>query len=218
MRSYILALVLLLAAGPAQATVIISQYIEGSGKNQAIEIWNTGSTDVDLTGWTLDLYFDGSSTPTKSINLVGTILAMDVFVISRDKADPAILAVADQTTKDLKFNGNDAVVLSYNGTPIDRIGQVGFDPVTEWGSGDESTRDNSIRRLAWDITADPNIYDPYVLPSAGWIGRPQNDFSGLGVSPPNEVPEIDTMAMLLMGLVPLAIMGNRRPRPSAPPN
>ena len=55
MRSYILALVLLLAAGPAQATVIISQYIEGSGKNQAIEIWNTGSTDVDLTGWTLDL-------------------------------------------------------------------------------------------------------------------------------------------------------------------
>ncbi len=75
MRSYILALVLLLAAGPAQATVIISQYIEGSGKNQAIEIWNTGSTDVDLTGWTLDLYFDGSSTPTKSIDLVGTVLA-----------------------------------------------------------------------------------------------------------------------------------------------
>ncbi len=213
MRSHIFALVLLLAAGPAQATLIISEYIEGGKKNQAIELWNTDGSDLDLTGWTIDIYEDGATTPSWSISLVGTVLATDVFVITRDKADPAMLAVADQTSKDLKFNGNDAVVLAYMGTPIDRIGQVGFDPGQEWGSGDESTKDNTIRRLPSDTTPDPNIFDPYVLPSVGWVGFPKDDFTTLGVDPVTEqAPEVETVAMLMMGLLALGIMGQRRQR------
>ena len=101
----------------------------------------------------------------KSIDLVGIVLATEVFVIARDKADDEILALADQTDKQLKFNGNDAIVLSYNGTPVDSIGQVGFDPGLEWGSGDESTRNNTIRRIAFDTTADSNPFDAYILPT-----------------------------------------------------
>ncbi len=216
MRPYIFALVLLLAAAPAQATLIISQYVEGSGQNQAIELWNTDSTDIGLTGWTIDIFLDGSTTVSKSIDLVGLVLATEVFVIARDKADDEILALADQTDKQLKFNGNDAIVLSYNGTAVDSIGQVGFDPGTEWGSGDESTQNNMIRRIAFDTTPDSNPFDAYILPSAGWDGYPQDHLGGLGFSPLKEVesPEIGTFEMLLMGLVPLAIMGNRRRRAS----
>ncbi len=42
------------------------------------------------------------------------------------------------------FNGNDAVVLRKGTTVIDVIGQIGFDPGTEWGSGLTSTADNTL--------------------------------------------------------------------------
>ncbi len=212
MRSHILAILLLLAAGPAQATLIISEYLEGSQQNQAIEFWNTGSTDIDLTGWTIDIYKEGSTTVEWSIALVGTVLAMDVFVLSRDKADDPILAVADQTTKDLKFNGNDTIVLSYLGTPVDSIGQIGFNPGQEWGSGLLSTKDNTLRRVLSNTTPDSDPYDTYDVPSVGWVGAPQDYFGTIGLSPLEEAPEVETAATLLMGLAGLAIIGQRRQR------
>jgi len=50
----------LLAAGiafalstPTQADIFISEIIEGSGFNKAVEIANTGSSAVTLTGYTI---------------------------------------------------------------------------------------------------------------------------------------------------------------------
>ncbi len=140
---------LMLALGwvaPAHATIIISEYVEGSAKNQVIELYNYGSTAIDITGWTIDIYLDGSTTVGKTVTLSGTILPGELFVLARNGADPVILAIADQVDKQLKFNGNDAVVLTDGTDPIDHIGQVGVDPGAEWGSGDLSTKDNTIQR------------------------------------------------------------------------
>ncbi len=54
----------------------------------------------------------------------------------------------DQTSGSLSFNGDDAVALIKGLAFVDVIGQVGFDPGTEWGTDLISTADNTIRRKA----------------------------------------------------------------------
>ncbi len=190
---------------PAHATIIISEYVEGTGNNKAIELYNYGGSAIDITGWMIDIYKDGSTTVEWSITLSGTILAGDVFVLSGDKADPVVLAVADQVDANLKYTGDDAIVLTDGTDPIDRVGQVGFDPGTEWGSGDLSTRNNTIQRVI-GANPDPNILDPFSL--ADWSGWPNDTFGGLGY-PGVQVPENPTHAMILMGLIPMGMLRAR---------
>jgi uncharacterized protein len=65
----------------------------------------------------------------RSVALTGTIAAGDVFVAAHERADQAILAVADLISNAvINFNGDDAVVLRKNGAVIDAFGQIGFDP------------------------------------------------------------------------------------------
>ncbi|MEE8581457.1 MAG: PEP-CTERM sorting domain-containing protein, partial [Myxococcota bacterium] len=174
-----------------------------------------GSEPIDLSTWTIDIYLDGSPVPSKSIALSGTILPGETFTIVRDKADPELLALADMVSSQLKFNGNDAIVLRNGPDPIldavDHIGQVGYDPITEWGSGLTSTRDNTLSRDPSVTAPDPNIFAVFD-PSAEWVGFPKDYFGGIGV-PPTAVPEPTPLALLLTGIVFLAARESRRPRP-----
>ncbi len=93
------------------------------------------------------MYFNGASTTSLMIKLTGTVAASDVYVFAHSLANATILAQADQTNGEPGlFNGDDALVLVKAGQPVDAIGQVGFDPGTEWGSGLTSTADNTLRR------------------------------------------------------------------------
>jgi Ca2+-binding RTX toxin-like protein len=79
----------------------------------------------------------------------------------------------------LLWSGNDAVALRKAGVVIDVIGQIGVDPVTEWGSGDASTADNTLRRRPAVEAGDPegsDLFDPAVQ----WTGHPIDTFDGLG--------------------------------------
>ena len=51
---------------------------------------------------------------------------------------------------------------------VDSIGQVGVDPVTEWGTGLTSTVDNTLRRDA-DVRGRPNPSDAFDPASSGWL-------------------------------------------------
>src|SRR5690606_19681631 len=84
--------------------LFFSEYIEGSGNNKAVEIYNPTSSTILLTGnYTLRLYFNGSSTPT-NFPLTGSIAPNTVFIFCTTTSDAAILAVADQTTGASWFN------------------------------------------------------------------------------------------------------------------
>jgi predicted extracellular nuclease len=100
------------AASAAPTDLFISEYVEGSSNNKAIELFNGTGAAVDLTagGYQLQLYFNGSTTPT-NLALTGTVAAGDVFVLASASAAPAILDRADQTTTAGLFNGDDAIVL-----------------------------------------------------------------------------------------------------------
>jgi predicted extracellular nuclease len=182
----VLALAALLPLGPTEvraqsSDLFISEYIEGSSNNKALEIYNGTGASVDLAagGYNIQMFSNGSTSAGLTINLTGMVPDGEVFVLGHSSADAAILTQADQTNGAGWFNGNDAVVLRNGTTFLDVIGQVGFDPGTQWGSGDVSTADNTLRRKATVHEGDPNGADPFD-PAVEWDGFSQNTFDGLG--------------------------------------
>jgi predicted extracellular nuclease len=104
------------SCGPA-ADLFLSEYVEGSSYNKALEIYNGTGAAVNLGagGYAIDIYFNGNTSPGTTIQLSGTLADGDVYIVADDGADPAILAVADQTSTSNFFNGDDAVVLRKGG-------------------------------------------------------------------------------------------------------
>lgn len=180
----LLAVVLPKLAQAQPTEVFISEYIEGSSNNKAIEIYNGTGAAINLaTGnYVLQQYFNGSVSSGLNISLTGTVAAGDVYVVAQASADAAILAQADQTNGSGWFNGDDAVVLRKGGTGgtiVDAFGQVGFDPGTEWGTGLVSTADNTLRRKPGVCQGDTNASDVFT-PATEWDGFATDTFGGLG--------------------------------------
>ncbi|MGN6330956.1 MAG: ExeM/NucH family extracellular endonuclease [Motilibacteraceae bacterium] len=173
-----------LAAAPGAAAtggLFFSEYVEGTSNNKALEIYNPGSTPVDLgaSGYAVKMFFNGASTAGLTVGLTGTVAPGDVFVLAQAKADPAVLAQADQTDGSGWFNGDDAVELVRGVDVVDSIGQLGVDPGTQWGSGGTGTADRTLRRKGTVTTGDADPTDTFD-PAAQWDGYPVNTFDGLG--------------------------------------
>jgi len=169
--------------GTASAqTLVISEYSEGSGFNKALEIQNVGSSTVDLSTYAIEVYNNGAATPNSTTSLSAANLAAgDVWVISHPSADAGLLALADQTSGNMNWNGDDAVVLTDGGTFLDVIGQVGFDPGTSWTNGGVTTLNAVMRRTQYDCIASPVGSDVFE-PNAEYSGGSQNDFSNFGTA------------------------------------
>ncbi|TPV32253.1 HYR domain-containing protein [Paucihalobacter ruber] len=167
---------------PLSNDLFISEYIEGSGNNKAIEIYNGTGTPINLQaeGYNIKMFFNGNSSAGLTINLTGTIEDGDVFVLAQSSSSAAILASADQTNSSSWYNGDDAVVLYKGNAPIDIIGQIGVDPGTAWTSGSISTADQTLVRNP-NIT-DGNTNNTPGFPSLGteWTSFPINTASNLG--------------------------------------
>lgn len=202
MRRIVLVLAVALLCLPAfgQSGVFISEYIEGSSNNKAIEIFNGTGAPLNISNYQVRMYFNGSASAGLTITLAGTVAAGDVYVLAQSTAAAAILAQADQVNGSGWFNGDDAVALYHVPTAsiIDVVGQIGFDPGTEWGAGLTSTADNTLRRKATILNGDPNGANAFD-PSIEWDGFAVNTFDGLGAHngpvvppppPPLEVREI----------------------------
>ena len=158
------------SGGGTLIELFISEYVEGTSNNKAIEIFNGTSGAINLTSnaYKLEFYFNGATTAATTINLSGTINPGNVFVVASSSANSTILSVANQTSSSAFYNGNDAIVLKKGSTIVDVIGQVGLNPGTEWGSGLTSTADNTLRRF--ETTTQGNINQNDVFdPATEWI-------------------------------------------------
>ena len=166
-------------AAAAPTELFMSEYIEGSSFNKAIEIYNGTGAAVDLGAgnYTLELYSNGSAAVSQSVDLSGTIADGDVLVLAHGSADAAILAQADLTDSTvINFNGDDAVVLRKNGVVIDAFGQIGFDPGSQWMGGGQ---DDTLRRNEAVCAGDTNADDLFDA-STVWDTFANNTFDGLG--------------------------------------
>lgn len=133
-----------------------SKYGEGSSNNKFIEIYNGTDQAVDLANYAFPNVSNAPTTPGEyeywNTFTAGAIIAAgDVYVIAHGSADPAILAVADQTFNFLS-NGDDGFALvsgteaSY--TVIDWLGDWNGDPGSGWAVAgiSNATQDNTLTR------------------------------------------------------------------------
>lgn len=166
----------------ALADLRFTEYVEGSSFNKALEIYNDTGAPVNLSGYEVRIYFNGSTSAGNTISLTGTVNHDDVFVLAHGSANSAILLAADQTNSASWFNGDDAVELANGITIIDVIGQVGFDPGSAWGSAPLSTQNSTLRRQESVTMGDNNGSDAFD-PALEWVGFSQDTVNGLGFYP-----------------------------------
>jgi hypothetical protein len=192
--------------------LFISEYVEGSGTNRAIEVFNPTDTPWNLSagGYRLEFYGNGSTAVTGGVLLIGVIEPGSTWVVVPTDASAELKAKANQTfaATAFWFDGNDAVALIHSGSAIDIIGQIGFDPGEEWGTGLTSTRDNTLRRKASVAAGDTDGTDPFD-PSIEWDGFAVDTFVGLGSvgSPPVNEPVSITCPSELSTTQPTDVAG-----------
>lgn len=159
--------------------LFFSEYIEGSGSNKAIEIYNPTSGPIDLSNYVVKKYTNGSTTAGTTITLSGTIASGDVYVITNSSASLApIIAASDITSSVTNYNGDDAMELvnSVTGLSIDIIGVIGVDPGSSWAVGSGSTQNHTlIRKIGvnsgnTDWTTAVNEWDSYAIDMVDSIG------------------------------------------------
>ena len=184
MRRLLLAVAVCVFSLPvfAQSGLIISEYVEGSSNNKAIELYNGTGTTVNASNYRIRMYFNGSTNFSTQFSLAGTIAAGQTYVIVHNSAaDAGLRSKANLFSSASWFNGDDAITLvDLNGAIVDSIGQIGVDPGAEWGSGLTSTADNTLRRKASVTAGDTNATNAFD-PSLEWDGFAMDTFSGLGL-------------------------------------
>ncbi|RLD56679.1 MAG: hypothetical protein DRJ01_14915, partial [Bacteroidetes bacterium] len=106
--------------------IIISECVEGSGNNKAIEIFNGTGTAVNLSNYRLEKDLNGNGNFTYYHNFTGTLNNGEVYVIAHPYACDEIKNVANLLKQVITdFTGNDQIRLLKNGVEIDRIGVPG---------------------------------------------------------------------------------------------
>jgi uncharacterized repeat protein (TIGR02543 family) len=161
--------------------LFLSEYVEGSGNNKAIELFNNTGSAIDLSasGYRIDMYLNGSTTPRTTIPLTGTIAPGGTYVLVKAHAVAALLAYANQIAAGRWFNGNDAVVLMKGTTMVDKIGIIGQNPSPAWMGGTVSTANQTLVRKP-GITQGTTDNQPPYDPSIEWISYPVDTFTNLG--------------------------------------
>ena len=155
----------------------ISEYLEGSSNNKALEIVNPSSSPLNMSIYSISSFNNGNTSPTNTFQFPNiTLPANGVYVIANGNADPSILSVSDTTSGVTWFNGDDAIVLFKNTDTLDIIGVVGTDPGTSWVVGSGATKEFTLVRKTTVQTGQTN----WAIGAGEWDVSPQNPFPSLG--------------------------------------
>lgn len=154
--------------GSVSNELFISEYIEGSSYNKAIEIANYTGATVDLSQYSLKKQTNGSGGWT-NLSLSGNLDDGEVYVISHASASSAITNEADITpsSSTLSFNGNDPIALFKGSTLIDIVG-------THNGGSGNFAKDVTLVRKS-SVTGPNSSYTV-----SEWSIEAKNDFSFIG--------------------------------------
>ena len=188
--AWLLSLVLCLGMLPGAALaaetktasdLFISEYVEGSGSNKAVEIYNGTGQVVNLSQYTLVMVnFSGSSTPTKdaserSLALSGTLNDGETFVYynSGIASDLAGAAHKESNNTVINFNGNDYVYLKKGDTIIDVIGGTSTS-MNDYPYDGAFAADCTLVRNA-DVTGPSETYQ-----EDQWTDQGKDALNGLG--------------------------------------
>ena len=158
--------------------LFFSEYIEGTGNNKALEIYNASSSMIDLSLYQVHRHNNGTINAADTFKLAGMLAPYDVYVIGNASGAAAILAVSDTTGSATFYNGDDALLLinTATGDTADVIGKLGEDPGTNWPVGTGATSEFTLVRMA-SVTEGTT---DWTIGATQWEVFPQNTFTELG--------------------------------------
>ena len=132
----------------APSTLMISGYLEGSGNNKAIELYNPTDAPIALSDYSLRMFANGATTPTNTwTGAAGVQLAPgEHFLIVHGQAVAALKDKGDIAHAVTNLNGDDALQLLTGSTVVDSFGQTGVDPGDAWIGADVTTKDSTLLR------------------------------------------------------------------------
>lgn len=145
--------------GGSGTSLFISEYIEGSSNNKAIEIGNLTGTSVDLSSYSLKKQVNGAGSWSNTLTLSGALADGDVYAIAYSSASTDLTSMADliSGSSALTFNGNDPVGLFKDDVLVDIVGDF------DGGSGNFAQNTTLVRNSnaanttyttsEWDISA-----------------------------------------------------------------
>ena len=164
-------------------TLFFSEYVEGTANNKFLEIYNPLATTVDLAGYKVQSYINGSTGAGTTFNLSGTIAAGDVYIISAPQADSVLKLLADTSSSVSNFNGNDAIALLYGTDTLDLVGVIGVDPGgAGWTVGTGTTNNHTLVRQSSVKKGNTN----WAVAVGQWTSFPQDTiFLGAHAGPTN---------------------------------
>ncbi|WDV44792.1 lamin tail domain-containing protein [Clostridiaceae bacterium M8S5] len=158
-------------------TLIFSEYLEGSGYNKALELYNPTDQPVDLSEYKIVKYVNKNENNKQELSLSGKLPNYKTYVIVNKDATSELKEKGNinNDTTITTFNGDDMLELVKNNEVVDRI----------WFTEKKDGANIKIMRKA-HITKG-NIEK--ISPSDEWIfSNNIDDFSTLGVFSNNEPP------------------------------
>ncbi|MGE6648434.1 endonuclease [Shewanella colwelliana] len=167
----------------ASADLLITEYIEGSSNNKAVEISNVGDSAINLDAnvYKLTLFGNGKTEPGNTETLTGTLEpGKSVIFHNSGAADAFKVGSASTVTY---FNGDDALVLTKDDVVIDRFGKRGEDPGSAWTDPNDanfSTANKTLRRKASVTTGDTVAEADFPGTDNQWVVFDQDTSDGLG--------------------------------------
>lgn len=185
------------AVSLSHAELMFSKYVDGSSNRKGLEIYNPDNRTVTLSDYKILQYSNGATTPSATFTLNNVQLGpQQRYVVGRTELQTEIGSKVNQVAN-LAYNGDDALVLTYLNTPVDRFGRVGERPTLGWGNN-PYTIANSFTRI--EQTNNVASIDPATAFNleVSWTRlADRNDFSVLGsgggtTTPPVTVACSDT--------------------------
>ncbi|SFW30577.1 Lamin Tail Domain [Sinomicrobium oceani] len=147
--------------------LMITEYVEGSGYNKYLEIYNATDVMLDLGRYQLARDYNGDGDYTRyTLELSGTLEPGGLLVYAHPRAEIFMGNIAETHGGVLGFNGDDRVVLMKNGMVIDEIGLPGGE---NWGM------DKTLRRKP-EVSVPVNVFR-----EDEWETYPVDEVEGLGI-------------------------------------
>lgn len=151
--------------------LLISEYVEGSSNNKAIEIYNGTGKTVDLSNYSVELYANLNTTPNSTgiQKLTGTLNHGETLVLVHNQAKEDIKKLGIVSSV-VNFNGDDTLVLKNGDKVIDSFGKIAI--------GSMFAENKTFTRNADNLTGDINPNDDIDL--TGWTEHPIDTIDNLG--------------------------------------
>lgn len=139
--------------------LLFSSYVEGSGYNKAVEIYNGTGKTVDLSDYMLIKQSNGSGDFKVPYSLSGSLANNKTYLIAMNDSRNVLKTQADAVNDSvMSFNGNDAIALYHNGIMIDIIGYKDVGSSLMWGENKTLKRKSTVTHPSVQYDENQDVY------------------------------------------------------------